>query len=325
MKKYILPLITFGLLIFIFACSSSKDAIDKENISISRLCEIRDSSTSSVTVKTAENTFVRKSICEVNDSSIKLINLDSEEYKILLEKFREDYTAGKVKFDHYPKQPDTLIIPINSIQAISYSLKSTYNYSEDELQISGYGIEIDGRKNELTLGAFAEMQLGNYRPILEFNTTFNSVDKLRISSSALYSLGYAFLGMLIGKAITGEPIDSGGKQKPGNNLIYLIIYTPLLLTNAEHHIFIINPSNSNSDKSFGLSVFGGFRLDIYNSEWIVYSPEAGIQVGHYWGKNDYGGYSNSMDFQIGIEYPYENRFDKFQEPKISAGVKFKFL
>lgn len=349
MKRYILLLITFGLIILVFGCSSSKDVINEQNeieseytivkdsISSSQLNKLLDSSVKKLVVTTEDTEIATQKVCDVNDSSITILTQqDFELYKKRVAKFHENYILGIIASDDYPvpEQPDTIIVPINSIQSISYYAEiptehpkyDDHEYSKDELQIFGGGIEIDVRKNELTLDAFYELRVGIYGPIFEYNTTFNnSENKLRISSSALYSLGYTFVGMLVGKAITGEPIDGGGKKKSGENPLWLIVYSPLLLTNAEHHLFILNPSNSETARSIGLSVFAGFRTDIFDTKWIVYSPGVGVQIEYNYGKKDYGSSNNSIDFQLGVEYPYDFRFNNFNEPKITAGIKVKYL
>jgi hypothetical protein len=198
---------------------------------------------------------------------------------------------------------------------------STSEVKNSNVRFERTGIEIDVRQSEITIGFYIEGKMSIYKPILELNTTFNnSEDKLRISYSALYSLGYMFVGMLVGRTITGEPID-GGNQKSNNDLIWLILYSPLTLTNAEHHICILTPSNSKSAHSVGLSAFVGFRTDIFNSDWIVYSPGIGIQIDYNWGENDNISSNNSMDFQIGVEYPYEFKLKQFQEVRMFLGLK----
>ena len=331
MKKRMKKIICFALFVVAYGCSSGQHVVDKE-ISLDELMKL-EGKPAVLKVDTKDTVFNNISSWEIRDSSLAFPDYGKSyaekisEYRVnRLGDFRKQKYQGILKNYKYPN-PDTLLILFKSINKIEYSGNVSQNGSEDILQLSGGGYELDARKNELTLGLFIEHQIGLYRPIIEFNTSLNyGTDKLRISSSALYSLGYAFVGILLGSAITGDPIFGEKKKEDnaGNTIIWTIILSPLFLTNAEHHIYILDPSNSNSDKSFGLSVFGGFRLDIYDSEWIVYSPEAGIQIGHYWGKNDFGGY-NSMEFQIAVEYPYEDRLNEFQEPKISAGIKFKFL
>jgi len=333
MKKQIKKIICFALFVVAYGCSSGQHVVDKE-ISLDELMKL-EGKPAVLKVDTKDTLFNNISSWEIRDSSLAFPDY-GKNYAEKISEYRVNKLGdlGKQKNQEIPKyykypKPDTLLIPFKSINKIEYSGNVSQNGSEDILQLSGGGYELDARKNELTLGLFVENQIGLYRPIIEFNTTLNnSKDKLRISSSALYSLGYMFVGLILESAITGDPIVPGATKKEDNSdntIIWAIISLPLLVTNAEHHIYILDPSNSNSDNSIGLSVFGGFRLDIYDSEWIVYSPETGIQIGHYWGKNDFGGYNNSMDFQIAVEYPYEDRLNEFQEPKISAGIKFKFL
>jgi len=60
-------------------------------------------------------------------------------------------------------------------------------------------------------------------------------DKTLISTSGLYTLGYMFAGSLALGAIHTEDVGKGGK------MIYTIILgLPLMLTNAEHHLFLLN-------------------------------------------------------------------------------------
>jgi len=333
MKKKIKKIICFTLFVVAYGCSSGQHIVDKE-ISLDELMKL-EGKPAVLKVDTKDTLFNNISSWEIRDSSLAFPDY-GKNYAEKISEYRVNKLGdlGKQKnqeiqkYYKYPN-PDTLLIPFTSINKIEYSVYEGQNGSENKFKLSGGGYELDARKNELTLGLFMENQIGLYKPIIEFNTSLNySTDKLRISSSALYSLGYTFVGLLLGSAITSDPILPGAKKKEDNTdntIIWTIILSPLFLTNAEHHIYIIDPSNSNSAKSVGLSVFGGFRLDIYDSGWIIYSPEAGIQIGHYWGKNDFGVYNNSMDFQIAVEYPYEDRLNEFQEPKISAGIKFKFL
>ena len=334
MKTKIKKIICFALLFMIYGCSSGQYVVDKE-MTLDELIKLEGES-SILKVTTKDTLFNNIYTWEIRDSSLAFPDYGKNYFEKIsgynvnglgdLEKLKNH---KMLRYNNNYPNPDTLVIPFESINQIEYSGNVGQKGSEDKFNLSGGGYELDARKNELTLCLFMENQIGLFRPIIEFNTTFNnSTDKLRTSSSALYSLGYMFAGLLIGSAITGDPILPGGTKKENNSdntIIWTIISLPLFLTNAEHHIYLIDPSNSNSDKSVGLSVFAGFRTDIYESEWMVYSPEAGIQIGHYWGKNDDGRYSNSMDFQIGVDYPYEDRLNGFQEPKISAGVKFKIL
>ena len=328
MKKKIKKIIGFALIMY--GCSSGQYFADKE-ITFDDLKKLQGTP-AVLKVTTRDTIFSNISSWEIRDSSLAFLDY-GKNYVIKVSQYQHQSMRElngqkdqKMLRDYnYPK-PDTLVIPFKSIIKIEHSGNANQTVSEDKFKFLGGGFELDARKNELTLGFLFEFQYGLYRPIIEHNTTFNnSTDKLRISSAALYSFGYMLVGFLIGSAITGDSVEPGGKKKGDNNLIWTIVYLPLFLTNAEHHIYLIDPFNSNSDKSVGLSLFTGFRLDIYDSEWIVYSPGVGIQIGHYWSKNEFGGHNNSIDFQIGVEYPYEDRLDKFQDPKISAGFKFKFL
>ncbi len=342
MKKYILVLKIFGIINFLFCCPASKCNVNgqsdnvivytivNDSISKSRLNQLLENYTIYEVITTEGTSISVQKILVINDSSVIIQSRpDYEGFEEAVEKFRKDYFEGKVTSDDYPKREpaDTLEIAFTSIQSIKYKRNTDQINSENKFRFLGGGYELDGRKKELTAGLFIENQLGLYRMYLEYNTTFNySTDNLIISSSALYSLGYTFIGLLIGSAITGDPIISGAKKKEKNNdntLVWVIIGLPLLVTNAEHHLYIINPSSNDYNRSVGLSVFAEFRTDIFDTNWVVYSPGAGIQIECVISKNDRGGYNNELDFQVCIEYPYEFQLNQFQKPIIAAGMKYK--
>ncbi|HEX9253751.1 MAG TPA: hypothetical protein VF870_16005 [Ignavibacteriaceae bacterium] len=346
MKDFILFLTTFGLLTFGFGCSSGKYAsseneytIDKESISSSQLYKLLDVSVRNVSIETEETKFLVEKVCEVNDSSVTIISApDYEEYEKAVEKFKEDYFNGKVTSDDYPKRKpaDTLIIAISAIQSLNYSISNPNQYSENdpEFTVPVTGLEFDFRKDEYTVGFFMQMQINFYRPIIEANTSFNSSkENIWISSSALYTMGYSFIAMMIVKTIKGEPINGAINELamvkvPGpnssNDLLSFLIFLPLLLTNAEHHILIINPITPEGTNLLGLSIFAEFRTDIYAPDWIVYSPGYGIQLEFVRGKNEVKDSYYSMYLQTGLEYPYNFQFNNFQKPKLFAGLKFSF-
>jgi len=342
MKKHIIVLKIFGILIFLFCCFTSKCeikgqydnvndyAIVDDSISKSQINQLLENYIITEVVTTEGTRILVQKILVIKDSSVIIQSRpDYEGFEKAVEKFRKDYFEGKVTSDDYPKHEpvDTLEIAFGSIQSINYKINTDQTSSENKFRFIGGGYELDGRKNELTAGLFIENQLGLYRMYLEYNTTFNySTDNLRISSSALYSVGYTFIGLLIGSAITGDPIMSGAKQKEENNdntLVWVIIGLPLLVTNAEHHLYLINPSSDNYKRSVGLSVFAEFRTDIFDTKWVVYSPGTGIQIECFFSENDRGGYNNAMDFQVCIEYPYEFQLNQFQKPMIAVGIKYK--
>lgn len=346
MKDFILFLTTFGLLTFSFGCSSGKYAssendytIDKESISSSQLYKLLDISVRNVIIETEETKFLVEKVCEVNDSSVTIISApDYEEYEKAVEKFKEDYFNGKVTSDDYPKSKpaDTLIISISAIQLFSYSISkpAQYSKSNQELTVTATGLEFDFTNDEYTVGFFMQMQTNFYRPIIEANTTFNtSKENIWISSSALYTLGYSFIAMIIVKGIKGEPIDRAVNglamekvtgERLSNDLLSFLIFSPLLLTNAEHHILIINPITPEGTNLLGLSIFAEFRTDIYDPEWIVYSPGYGIQLEFVSGKNKVKDSYYSMYLQAGLEYPYNFQLGNFQKPRLFAGLKFSF-
>ncbi len=200
MKTYILLLYFFGSIILLFACSPSHNTINeeklteieyiipKDSILTFQLHKLLSDSVKKVVVTTENTKILVQKIFEVNDSSIIMLRSpDYELYQIRVDLFKKNYLAGKVTSEDFPElePPDTLMILIDSIQTISYSVKilaeyseyEYYEYSENRLQILGGGVEIDVRKNELTLDGFYELQLGSYRPIFEYNTTFNNSEK----------------------------------------------------------------------------------------------------------------------------------------------------
>lgn len=346
MKDVVLFLTAFGLLTFALGCSSSKYAsseneysVDKESISSSQLYRLLDDSVRNVIIESEDIEFLVEKVCEVNDSSVIIITApDYEEYYKAVDKFREDYFNGKVTSDDYPvrKPADTLKIPISAIQSLSYSISNPNQYSKNdpEFTVPVTGLEFDFRKDEYTVAFFMQMQINFYRPIIEANTTFNSSKgNIWISSSALYTMGYSFIAMMIVKTIKGEPINGAingvaMEKVPGpnsrNDLLSFLIFSPLLLTNAEHHLIIINPITSEGNNFLGLSIFAEFRTDIYAPEWIVYSPGYGIQLEFLRGKNEIKDSYYSMYLQTGLEYPYNFQFNNFQKPKLFVGLKLNF-
>jgi hypothetical protein len=331
MKKQLKKIICFTLLLIAYGCSSEQYVVKKE-ITLDELKKL-EGTTSVLTLTTKDTLFSDISSWEIRDSTLAFLDF-GKNYAEKISRYNVNNLGDlerqkNLKMKRYYKypRPDTLLVSFKSINRIEYSGNEDQNSSEDKRAFLGGGYELDARKNELTAGLLIENQLGLYRLIVEYNTTFNySTNILRVSSSALYSIGYTFVGIIIGSAITGDPIVPGAKKKQNNTdntIVYTLIGLPLLVTNAEHQFYIINPSANNTSRSVGISVFAEFRTDIFDTKWIVYSPGAGIQLEYFFSENNYGSYNNSMNFQVCIEYPYEFRFNQFQEPMISAGVKYK--
>ena len=193
-----------------------------------------------------------------------------------------------------------MTVPFNSINKIKYSGPQVgiSETNEEELPPRG-GVEINGRQNELTLALLTEGQSDFYRMVIKVNTTFLfDGDKTHISTSGLYSLGYMLVGGLALGTIHTEDVGKGGK------MIYTIILgLPLMLTNAEHHLFLLNTPGPENSEPVSLSTFISFRTDYFDKKRVVYTPGVGVQIEYNWGNDDGFLFGNSLGLKIGTEFP----------------------
>ena len=151
------------------------------------------------------------------------------------------------------------------------------------------------------------MQVGIYRMVVKVNTTFLSEGgETRISSSGLYTLGYMLAASIAMGTIHREDVGESGQ------MVYaLILGSPLLLTNAEHHLFIVNPPGNYQTDPFALSSYVAFRTDYFGPEWIVYSTDVGLQFEFNWKNEDDYSFGNSMAFKTGYEFTYDGKKGDF--------------
>ena len=260
----------------------------------------------SITVITPDTTIKSISNWSVKDSSLVFLdysknhteNISPYQVKSLGD-LNEQKNLKKRRFPNY-HQPDTLAVPFNSIDKIQYSGPSIEGSGNNDESLSPRGgVEINSREKELTLALLTEAQIDFYRMVIKVNTTFLfDEDKTHISTSGLYSLGYMLVGGMALGAIHTEDVGKGGK------MIYTIILgLPLMLTNAEHHLFLLNAPGPENTEPVSLSTFISFRTDYFDKKRVVYTPGVGVQIEYNWG-NDAGIlFGNSLGLKIGTEFP----------------------
>ncbi len=305
MKKYILKIVSFIAILAFYWCSSGEYVTDSE-VSLEELKKMERRNSGSISVITQDTIIKSISNWSVKDSS--LIFLDySKNHTEKISPYQVKSLGGlteqkNLKSRPFPNyhQPDTITIPFNSINKIQYSgpeggISET---NADELPPRG-GVEINGRQNELTIALLTEGQMDFYRMVIKVNTTFLfEGDNTNISISGLYSLGYMLAGGIVLGAIHTEDVGKEGK------MIYTIILgLPLMLTNAEHHLFLLNAPGPENTGPVSLSTFISFRTDYFDKKRVVYTPGAGVQIEYNW-SNDAGIlFGNSLGLKIGTEFP----------------------
>jgi len=323
MKKKIKKVVGFALFMLVYGCSSGQYAVDKE-ITLDELTKLEGKS-SVLKVTTKDTLYDNVSGWETRDSSLTFPDY-GKNYAERISGYRakrigalEEHQNQKILYNNYPK-PDTLLIPFKSINKIEYSGKLKEESKSDRDLPPRGGIEINGRQKELTLALHMEGQVDFYRMVVKINTSFLfGSDKTQISTSGLYSLGYMFAGGLALGTIHTEDVGKSGK------MIYTIILgLPLLLTNAEHHIFLLNAPGPEQTKPVALSTFVSFRTDYFDNKELVYTPGAGIQFEFNFPDDKGGRFGNSLGLKLGTEFPFDLVSDKTADAKIFLAAKVTY-
>jgi len=305
MKKYLVKIVSLVAVFAFYSCSSGSYVADSE-VSFDELKKMEGRNSGSIIVITQDTTIKSISNWSVKDSSLVFLDYSknhTEKISPYQVKSLGDLTGQKnLKTRPFPNyhQPDTISVPFNSINKIKYSGPSIEGSGNNDLTSSPrFGIEMNGRNKELTLALHSEGQMDFYRMVIKVNTTFLfDEDKTLISTSGLYTLGYMLAGSLALGAIHTEDVGKSGK------MIYVIILgLPLMLTNAEHHLFLLNAPGPENTGPVSLSTFISFRTDYFDKKRVVYTPGAGVQIEYNW-SNDAGIlFGNSLGLKIGTEFP----------------------
>lgn len=305
MKKYAVKIVSLIAVFAFYGCSSGSYVTDSE-VSFDELKKMEGRNSGSITVITGDTNIKSISNWSVKDSSLVFLDYSknhTEEissYQVIrLGDLNEQKNLEKHRFPNYHR-PDTLAIPFKSIQKIKYSGPQVdiSETNEEELP-PRFGVEVNSREKEVTLALLTEGQSDFYRMVIKVNTTFLfDEDKTHISTSGLYSLGYMLAGSLALGTIHTEDVGKGGK------MIYTIILgLPLMLTNAEHHLFLLNAPGPENTEPVSLSTFISFRTDYFDKKRVVYTPGVGVQIEYNWG-NDAGIlFGNSLGLKVGTEFP----------------------
>ncbi len=320
LKKIVWYLSVFGLLNGFVTGQT-----DTSEISLIELKKMEGTFAGSLTIVTKDTTFEPITSWKIIDSSLIFydygLNYITNKYESRVKSFGEirvkslgELNTGN--WGHFHKfgpfiAPDTVLIPFASIEKIIYKepYKSNYSGSSGISQgtPSRFGGEVNWRNGEFTIAVLNQVQIGIYRMVVKVNTTFlPEGGDTRISSSGLYTLGYMLAASIAMGTIHKE--DVGEK---GQTVYALILGSPLLLTNAEHHLFILNAPGNYQTDPFALSSFVAFRTDYYGPEWIVYSTDLGLQFEFNWENEDGYSFGNSMAVKAGYEFTYDGKKGDF--------------
>jgi len=337
MKKHLIFVVCYFEVFSLFNCFLNGQTETRE-VSINELKVMDSTFDGSLTIVTKDTTFEPIISWKTTDSSLVFYDYKSvlsNDY--IQNNFPKKYqfpvrSLGEIsvrnqgyyhKFDSFIK-PDTISIPFESIEKIIYKEPLDDKYTErsgsSEKTPTRYGGEVSWRNGELTLAVINEMQIGIYRMVVKVNTTFLSYDGDQYtSSSALYTLGYMFAA---GVAMGTIHRDDVGER--GQMIYALILGSPLLLTNAEHHLFIINAPGYYPTDPFALSSFIAFRTDYYGPKWIVYSTDFGLQFEFNWENEDGYSFGKSLAFKTGYEFTYDGKEGDFwtSRPFIAVDATF---
>jgi hypothetical protein len=303
---------------------------DTSEISIIELKKMEGTFAGSLTIVTKDTTFELITSWKTNDSSLVFCDYGAN-YQRKIPEIRVrslgEINAGNQVY--YQKRntfirPDTLSIPLESIERIIYKEPYKSKYSEGSETSNGtpsrFGGEVNWRNGEFTIAILNQVQIGIYRMVVKVNTTFlPDGGDTRISSSALFTLGYMLAASLAMGTIHTE--DVGEK---GQTVYALILGSPLLLTNAEHHLFIVNAPGNYQTDPFALSSFVAFRTDYFGPEWIVYSTDVGLQFEFNWENEDGYSFGNSMAVKIGNEFTYDGKKGDFWTSRLFLAWEITF-
>ena len=318
MKKYLIKIVICVVLLALFKDSVSAQAKSGE-ISIIQLKELKADRMGSLTIVTKDTTFNFIPNWETTDSSITFCDYGANYFKKIGE-FRMNNLGDTNNSERYPK-PDTLSIPFTSMEKIIYKEQLNSSYSESKGTSKGtpsrFGGEVNWRYGEITLAILNEVQIGIYRMVVKVNTTFlPEGGDTRISSSGLYTLGYMLAAGVAMGTIHKEDVGEKGQ------MIYaLVLGSPLLLTNAEHHLFILNAPGYYKTDPFALSSFIAFRTDYFGPKWIVYSTDVGFQFELNLENEDGDSFGNSLAFKTGYEFTYDGKKGDFWTSRLFWGLK----
>lgn len=313
MKKYIFKIVSV-IAVFAFCGCSSGEYITDSEVSFDELKRMEGRNSGFITIFTKDTSFNSIYGWGIKDSSVVFTYFKSPYHVKSLADLASQKNLGSIKDHNRPKLDTvTVIIPFNSISKIEYS------GNNDLTSSPRFGLEINGREKEMTLALLSEVQSDFYRMAIKVNTTFLfSGDKTLISTSGLYTLGYMLAGSLALGAIHTEDVGKSGK------MIYVIILgLPLMLTNAEHHLFLLNAPGPENTEPVAVSTFISFRTDYFDKKRVVYTPGVGVQIEYNWG-NEYGFlFGNSLGLKIGTEFP-DAGGEKPSQARIFLAVKTTF-
>lgn len=329
LKKIVCYLSVFGLFNgFVTGQTATSE------ISLIELKTMEGTFAGSLTIVTKDTTFELITSWKTNDSSIIFcdygVNYLKKTSGFRLKSLGQNNARIKGNYPEFDPtfstfiKPDTLSIPFASIEKIIYKEPYKSNYSGGSGSSQGtpsrFGGEVNWRNGEFTVGIFNQVQIGIYRMVVKVNTTFlPQGGETRISSSGLYTLGYMLAASIAMGTIHTE--DVGEK---GQTVYALILGSPLLLTNAEHHLFIVNPPGNYQTDPFALSSFIAFRTDYFGPEWIVYSTDVGLQFELNWEDEDGYSFGNSMAFKTGYEFTYDGKKGDFWTSRPFLALEITF-
>jgi hypothetical protein len=290
---------------------------DTSEISLIELKKMEGTFAGSLTIVTKDTTFELITSWKTNDSSIVFgdfgANYLKKNFAFQVRSLGEINARNQGYYKNLDTfiKPDTLSIAFESIERIIYKEPYESNYSEgsgtSEETPSRFGGEVNWRNGEFTVAVLNQVQIGIYRMVVKVNTTFlPDGGSTRISSSALYTLGYMLAASLAMGTIHREDVGESGQT-----VYALILGSPLLLTNAEHHLFLVNAPGNYQTDPFALSSFVAFRTDYFGPEWIVYSTDVGLQFEFNWENEDGYSFGNSMAVKIGNEFTYDGKKGDF--------------
>ena len=315
----------FGL----FNDFATGQAVTRE-ISLNELKQMEGTFNGSLTIVTKDTTYELITSWKTNDSSLVFCDYGANYLKKKSE-FRVR-SLGEINArnqGYYNKfgalsKPDTLSIPFESIEKIIYKEPYKSKYSKGSVTSKGtpsrFGGEVNWRKGEFTVAILNQVQIGIYRMVVKVNTTFlTEGGDTHISSSGLYTLGYMLAAGIAMGTIHREDVGESGQT-----VYALILGSPLLLTNAEHHLFIINGPGYYQSDPFAVSSFAAFRTDYYGPKWIVYSTDVGLHFEFNWEDKDGYSFGNSMAFKTGYEFTYDGKKGDFwtSRPFLALEVTF---
>ena len=337
MKKHLILVVCYFKVFTLFNCFLSGQTETRE-VSISELKGMEGTFEGSLTIVTKDTTFEPITSWKTTDSSLVFYDYKS----VLRNDYIQNNFPNKYQFPvrslgeisvrnqgYYNKsgtfiKPDTVSVSFASMEKITYKEPYRSKHSSDSETSketpSRYGGEVSWRKGELTLAIINEIQIGIYRMVVKVNTTFLSDNgDQHTSSSALYTLGYMFVA---GTAMGTIHRDDVGEK--GQMIYALILGSPLLLTNAEHHLFIVNAPGYYPADPYALSSFIAFRTDYYGPKWIVYSTDIGLQFELNWENEDGYSFGKSVAFKGGYEFTYDGKDGDFwtSRPFIAVDATF---